>query len=96
MDFFGGGGVFVYIFHFLAHKTPSYDTKMLLKVVSDKTALAKFEINNNFEQNIDATHSKEPKIHWKILTSLWILKTSRKKIRKPKVSRLLPNLCDFQ
>ncbi len=38
MDFMGGGGVFVYLFHFLTHKTLPYDTKMLMKVVSDKTA----------------------------------------------------------
>jgi hypothetical protein len=37
----------------LAHKTPSYDTKMLLKVVFDKTAVVKLKIRNNFRQNID-------------------------------------------
>jgi hypothetical protein len=40
----------------LAHKTPSYDTKMLLKVVFDKTAFAKFKISNNFKQIVDETH----------------------------------------
>jgi hypothetical protein len=39
---------------------------------------------------------KKPKIHWKIHTSLWILKIPRKKIHEPIVSRLLPNVCDFQ
>jgi hypothetical protein len=34
---------------FLAHKTPSYDEKMLLTV--DKTAFVKFKIINNFKQN---------------------------------------------
>ncbi len=61
------------------HKTPSYDTKLLLKVVFDKTAFVKLKISNNFNQNIDETHSKQPKIHRKIHTSLWILKVSRKK-----------------
>jgi hypothetical protein len=65
---------------------------MLWKVVFDKTAFVKFKICNNFKQKIDETHSKQPKIH----TSLWILKISRKKNRKPKVSRLLPYVCDFQ
>jgi hypothetical protein len=37
----------------LAHKTPSYDTKMLLKVVFDKTVLVKFKSSNSFKQNID-------------------------------------------
>jgi hypothetical protein len=49
----------------------------------------------NFKQNIDETQSKQPKIHMKIHTSLWILKISRK-ICEPKVLRLLPNVCDFQ
>jgi hypothetical protein len=42
----------------LAHKTPSYDTKMLLKVVFGKTEFVKFKISNNFYQNVDETHSK--------------------------------------
>ncbi len=56
----------------MAHKTPSYDTKMLLKVIFDEEAFVKFEIRNNFKQNIDETHSKQPKIYRKIHTSLWI------------------------
>ncbi len=36
----------------LAHKTQSYDTKMLLKVVFDKTAFVKFKISNNFKQTL--------------------------------------------
>jgi hypothetical protein len=52
---------------------------MFLKVVFDKTAFVKFKIGNNFKQNIDETHSKQPRIHWKIHTSLWIFKISRKK-----------------
>jgi hypothetical protein len=40
------------------HKTLSYDTKMLLKVVFDKTVFVKFKISNKFKQNIDETHSK--------------------------------------
>ncbi len=57
----------------------SYDKKMLLKVVLDKTTLVKFKINNNFKQNIDETYSKQPKIHRKIHTSLRIFKIWRKK-----------------
>jgi hypothetical protein len=56
----------------LAYKPPSYDTKMLLKVIFDKKVFVKFKISNNFTQNIDETHSKQPNIHKKIHTSLWI------------------------
>jgi hypothetical protein len=61
-----------------AYKTPSYDTKRLLKVVFDKTAFVKFNFSNNFKQNIVETHSEQQKIHRKIQTSLWILNISRK------------------
>ncbi len=54
---------------------------MILKVPYDKTAFVKFKIINNFEQNIDETHSKQPKIYEKIHTSLWILKISRRNPR---------------
>jgi hypothetical protein len=47
------------------HKTPSNDTNMLPKVAFDKTALSKFKISNNFNQNTDETDSKHPKIHRK-------------------------------
>ncbi len=53
MDFFGA-------------QDTTHDTKMLLKVVFDKTAFVKFKISNNFKQNIDETRSKQPKIHRKI------------------------------
>ncbi len=53
---------------------PSFDLKMLLKV-----AFVKVKISKNFKQNIDETHSKQPKIHRKLHTSLWILKISREK-----------------
>ncbi len=43
----------------MAHKTPPYDTKKLLKVVLDETVFVKFKISNNFIQNIDETHSKQ-------------------------------------
>ncbi len=65
-------------------------------VIFSKTVFAKFKINNNFKQNIDETDSKQPKTHKKIHTSLWILEISNKKICEPKVSILLPNVCDFQ
>ncbi len=45
----------------LTHKTPSYGTKMLLKVIFDKTAVEEFKISHKFKQNIDETHSKPPK-----------------------------------
>ncbi len=48
-------------------------------VIFDKTAFVKFKISNNFKQNIDETDLKQPKIHRKIYTRLWILKISRKK-----------------
>jgi hypothetical protein len=40
MDFFGA---------------PSYDAKMLLKVVFDKTAFVKLKISSDFKQNFDET-----------------------------------------
>ncbi len=33
------------------HKTSSYDTKMLPKVVLDKIAFVKFKISNNFKKH---------------------------------------------
>ncbi len=77
-------------------KAPFYDTKMLLKVFFHKTWFVKFKISNNLKQNIDETHSKQPKIYRKIHTSLWVSKNLKKKIHEPEVSRLLPNVCDFQ
>ncbi len=47
------------------------------------------------KMKLDETDSKQSKIYRKINTSRWILKISRKKIRKPKVSWHLPNVCDF-
>ncbi len=63
----------------MVHKTPSGDTNMLPKVVFDKTLFVKFKISNNFKQKIDETDSKQPKIHRKIHTSLWIFIISGKK-----------------
>jgi len=54
---------------------------MLLKVVFDKTAFVKFKISNNFKQNIDETHSKQPKIHRKISHQSMNYKNVKKKIR---------------
>jgi len=45
---------------FLAHKTPSYDTKMLLRIVFDKTEFVEFKTSNSLKQNMDETHSKNP------------------------------------
>ncbi len=61
---------------------------MKLKAIFDKTAFVKFMISNNFKQNIDETHSKQTKIHRKIHTAYGFL--------KPKVSRLLPKVCEFR
>jgi hypothetical protein len=46
---------------FFAHKTSSYDEKMLLEIVFDETAFVKFKINIKFKQKIDETHPKQPK-----------------------------------
>jgi hypothetical protein len=73
------------------HKTPYYATKMILNVVFEKTAFVTFVISNYFKQNINETHSELPTIH----TRPWIFKNLSKKISEPKVSRLLPNICDF-
>ncbi len=45
----------------MACKTPSNDSKMLLKVVFDKTVFVKFRISNNFKQKIDKTHQNNKK-----------------------------------
>jgi hypothetical protein len=59
---------------------------MLLKVV-----FVKFKISNKFEQNIDETHSKQPKIHRKIQNPHQAMdfQNLKKKIHELKV-------CDFQ
>jgi hypothetical protein len=62
-----------------------------LKAVFYKTVFVKFKISNYFKQNIDETHSKQPKF----IPTYGFLK-SQEKNREPKVSRLLPNVCDFQ
>jgi hypothetical protein len=51
---------------------------MLLKAVFDKTAFVKFNISNNFNQNIDETHSKQPKLHRIFHNSQWISKIASK------------------
>ncbi len=80
----------------MAHRTPSYNTKMLLKVIFDKTVFIKFKISNNFKQNIDEAHSKQPKVYRKIYSNLSTFKILRKKIPEPKVSRLFPKVSDFR
>jgi hypothetical protein len=79
-------------YEFLWRTRQSYDLKMLLKVVFDKTALVKFKISKNFKQNIDETHSKQPKIHKKIHTCLWILKIFNENLQP---SLWICILCDF-
>jgi hypothetical protein len=68
---------------------------MLPKVVFDKTMFVKFKISNNLKQNIDETNSKQKKSIGKSIPA-YGFKNLKKKIREPKVSRLLSNLCDFQ
>ncbi len=63
--------------NFLSHKTPSSASIMLPKVVFDKTAFVKFKTSNHSQQNIDDTDLKQPKIHRKICTSLWIFKKEK-------------------
>jgi hypothetical protein len=58
----------------LAHKTPSNDTNMLLKVVFDKTAFVELKITNYFKQNIDETDSKQPKSIGKSIPAYGFLK----------------------
>ncbi len=73
-------GVFL-PFHF-------YDTNLLPKVVFNKTVFVQFNINNYFKQIFDETDSKQPEIHRKFHTNLWILE----KICEPKG---LPNVGNF-
>jgi hypothetical protein len=49
-----------------------------------------------FALSIDEIDTKQPTIHRKIHTSLWIFKNFKKNQIKPKVLRLLSNVCDFQ
>jgi hypothetical protein len=42
----------------LALKTPSYNTNTLPKAFFDKTVFVKFNISNNFEQDIDKNNQK--------------------------------------
>jgi hypothetical protein len=56
---------------------------------------AKFKISNKFKQNIGKTHSKQPKKP-KNPNQFMDFKNHKEKIRKPKISKLLPNVCEFQ
>ena len=66
-----------------------------MKVVFDETVFVKIKISNNFKQNIDETHSKQPKIYENPHQPM-DFKNLKKKIRELRVSTLLPNVCDFQ
>jgi hypothetical protein len=61
-----------------------------------KTAFVKLKIKNNCNKSLmkHIQNSQKP-CNKKIHTSLWILYL-KKKIHEAKVSRLLPNVCDFQ
>jgi hypothetical protein len=56
----------------------------------------KFKIINNFKQNIDETQQNNQKFKGKNPYQPMDFKNLKKKIREPKVSRLLPNVGDFQ
>jgi hypothetical protein len=60
---------------------------MLPMVAFDKSAFVKFKISNNFKT------TKNPQ---EIPNQPMDFKNLKKMIREPKVSRLLPNLYDFQ
>jgi hypothetical protein len=61
----------------------------------DKTVFVKFKISKNFDRYIDKTNVKQPKIHRKNPYQPMEFENLKEKIREPKISRLLPNLCDF-
>jgi hypothetical protein len=67
---------------------------MLLETIFDKTAFVKFKILN-FNKTLmkHIQNNRNPKNN---PCQPLDLKISRKKIREPKVLRLLPNVCDFQ
>jgi hypothetical protein len=50
---------------FFDAKNPLYDTKMLLKVVFDKTVFLKFKISNNFKVPSGQIRSASEWYHWK-------------------------------
>ncbi len=60
-----------------------------------ENSICKFKIINKFKQNIDETHSKQPKIYENPHQPM-DFKNLKKKNRELKVSTLLPNVCDFQ
>jgi hypothetical protein len=68
---------------------------MLLNAVFDKTAFLNLRFLITLKENIDETHLKEPKIYKKSIPA-YGFKNLKKKIRVPKVSRPLPDVCDFQ
>jgi hypothetical protein len=79
----------------LAHRTPAHDTKLLLKAVFDKTVFVKFKISINFLNNIDEHIQNNQKSKEKSMPA-YRFKNFKKNICKPKVLKLLPNVCDFQ
>ncbi len=62
----------------------AFDTKMPLKVVFDKKASVKFNICNDFKQNIDETHQNNQKSIGKSIPS-YGFKNLKTKFREPKV-----------
>jgi hypothetical protein len=83
MDFFG------------AQATTLYDTKMLLKVVFDKTVFVKFLLVITFNKTLMKHISNNQKSIGKSKPA-YGFKKSKEKICKPKFSRPFPNVCDFQ
>ncbi len=63
---------------------PSYDTKMLLKVVFDKTVFVKFKISNNSNKTL-MKHIQNNKTSIGKFLPIYGFKESQEKIRKTKV-----------
>jgi hypothetical protein len=66
------------------------------KIVFDKIEFVKLKIINNFKQNTDETDFQNNQKCIENPYQHMDFKNLQKKIREPKVLRLLPNLCNFQ
>jgi hypothetical protein len=76
------------------HKTPTYDIKMLLRDFFDETVFVKFRISNIYKTLVKHIQYNQKSIGKSI--PAYEFKKSQEKICEPKVSRFLPNVCDFQ
>jgi hypothetical protein len=81
----------------LAHKTPTYDTRLLLKTIFDKPAFVKFKINNNLNKIIlKHIQNNQTSIGKSIPALAYKFENTQEKNPQTKVSRFLLNFCDFQ